>query len=218
MAVLSVTNDFTTGTQIVASEMNQNFTDIETFVNTTPGLVQNGLVDAKGDLLVGTANDTIARQAVGTDGEALVADSTATAGVAWATPTDTTKMPLAGGTFTGAITGTDATFTGETTTYMSFNSQTGTAYTLVLADASQTIEMNNESANTLTVPPNSSVAFPVGTQILVVQQGAGATTVVAGSGVTLRSVDGNLGIDGQYASVALMKRATDEWYVVGALV
>jgi len=125
-------------------------------------------------------------------------------------------LPLTGGTLTGALTGTDATFTGTTTTYIAFNNQTA-SYTLVLADAGKLVEVNNASANTLTVPPNSSVAFAVGTQILVVQQGAGATTITAGSGVTLRSKDGNLAIDGQYASVALVKRATDEWYVTGAL-
>ena len=99
---------------------------------------------------------------------------------------------------------------------LSLNNQTGTAYTLVLADGGKVVEMNNASANTVTVPPNSSVAFPVGTQILVVQQGAGQTTI-AGAGVTFRSKDSNLKITGQYSSAALIKRATDEWYVVGDL-
>jgi len=96
------------------------------------------------------------------------------------------------------------------------SSQTA-SYTLVIGDAGDVVEVSNGSANTVTVPPNSSVAFPVGTQIVVVQQGAGATTIAAGAGVTLRSKDSNLSIDGQYASVALVKRATDEWYVIGAL-
>jgi len=96
------------------------------------------------------------------------------------------------------------------------SSQTA-SYTLVAADAGKLVEVSNASANTLTVPPNSSVAFDVGTQIVVVQQGAGATTVTAGAGVTLRSKDSALAIDGQYASAALIKRATDEWYVTGAL-
>ena len=41
--------------------------------------------------------------------------------------------------------------------------------------------------------------------------------MTAGAGVTLRSKNSNLAIDGQYASAALIKRATDEWYVTGAL-
>lgn len=45
--------------------------------------IPKSLVDAKGDLLVGTASDTVARLAVGTNVRALVADSAATEGVAW---------------------------------------------------------------------------------------------------------------------------------------
>ena len=40
MAVLGVTNTFSSGTAIVASQMNTNFDDIEAFVNTTPGVLQ----------------------------------------------------------------------------------------------------------------------------------------------------------------------------------
>jgi len=91
------------------------------------------------------------------------------------------------------------------------------SYTLVLADAGKAVEMNVASANNLTVPPNSSVAFPVGTVIEVVQLGAGQTTIVAGSGVTIRS-QGGLRLAGQYGAASLRKRATDEWVLVGALV
>ena len=91
------------------------------------------------------------------------------------------------------------------------------SYTLVLGDAGKLVEMNVSSANNLTVPPNSSVAFPVGTQILVVQLGTGQTTVVAGSGVTVNSKDGNLKLSAQYCGVTLIKRDTDTWYALGDL-
>ena len=97
------------------------------------------------------------------------------------------------------------------------NEQTGTSYTLVLTDAGKLIETNNASANTLTVPPNSSVALPVGTQILVLQTGAGQTTLAAGSGVTVNSKDGNLKLSAQWCAATLIKRATDVWVVVGDL-
>ena len=96
------------------------------------------------------------------------------------------------------------------------NRQTA-SYTLVLSDADKIVEMNVASANNLTVPPNSSVAFSIGTQIIIAQYGAGQTTVVAGSGVTLRSDTGKLKIAVQYSAATLIKIATDEWYVIGGL-
>ena len=105
MATLGPLNDFTAGTTIVAADMNQNFTDIETFVNTTPGVVQKDIVDAKGDLIVATSADAVSRLAVGTNDYVLTAASGEATGVKWAAaPADATKMPLAGGTFTGAVT------------------------------------------------------------------------------------------------------------------
>ena len=97
------------------------------------------------------------------------------------------------------------------------NTQTGTSYTLVLGDAGKLVERNNASPNTLTIPPNSSVAFPTGTQILVTQLGAGTTTLAAGAGVTIRSKDSNLAMNGRYTGVTLIKRGTDEWYAIGDL-
>jgi len=110
---LSIPNDFVSGTTIVAGDMNANFTAVETYVNTSPGMVERDLVNSKGDILVASANDVVTRQAVGANGQVLSADSTATTGLAWiAAPADTTKMPLAGGTFTGSVT-FDATNTFE---------------------------------------------------------------------------------------------------------
>jgi hypothetical protein len=101
-------------------------------------------------------------------------------------------------------------------TNLSLNNKTAN-YTLVLGDATKTIEMNVASANTLTIPTNASVAFPVGTQIIVIQTGAGQTTLVAGAGVTVNSKDGFLKLRGQWAGVTLIKRATDTWVAVGDL-
>ncbi len=97
------------------------------------------------------------------------------------------------------------------------NAQVGTTYTLALTDDGKVVEMNNASANTLTVPPNSSVAFPVGSQILVLQTGAGQTTLAAGAGVTVNSKDGNLKLSAQWCAATLIKRATDVWVALGDL-
>jgi len=99
---------------------------------------------------------------------------------------------------------------------LQFSYQTA-SYTLVLSDAGKAVQMTVASANNLTVPPNSSVAFPVGTQILVIQQGAGQTTIVAGAGVTLYSKDSNLKLSAQWCAATLIKANTDTWIIAGDL-
>jgi hypothetical protein len=96
MATLAVTNDFSAGTTIVASEMNTNFGDIETFVNTTPGVVQKDIVDAKGDIIAATASDAVARLAVGTNDYVLTADSSEATGLKWAAATAGTVTAVTG--------------------------------------------------------------------------------------------------------------------------
>jgi hypothetical protein len=194
----------------------------------------------KGDLLV-TTGSALNRLAVGTDGQALVASAAATNGVTWATPTDTTKQPVATLTTKGDIyaatasatvtrlgVGTDrkkltadaAEATGIKWQYegeLTLNAQTGTTYTLVLTDSAKFVTLSNASAITATVPPNSSVAFPTGTQVNLMQLGAGQVTVAAGAGVTLRSAGTLVKTSAQYAVATLLKIASDEWVLVGNL-
>ena len=102
------------------------------------------------------------------------------------------------------------------------NDQTGTTYTPVLTDSYQVlITRNNAGASTLTIPTNASVAFATGTVITVLNKGAGtvtisavtpATTTVLSAGATAASPT-----LAQYKSCALIKVATDTWYVVGAI-
>jgi trimeric autotransporter adhesin len=88
------------------------------------------------------------------------------------------------------------------------------SYTLTLQDKGDLVEMLVATGNTLTVPPNSSVAFPVGTQINILQTGAGQTTVTAGAGVTINGTPG-LKLRAQWSYATLIKRATDTWVLVG---
>lgn len=112
-------------------------------------------------------------------------------------------------------------FTNDGTNYQRIFTDTVTnaqvaSYTLVLADSGKMVEMNNASANTLTIPPNSSVALPVGTAITVLQTGAGQCTLTAGAGVTVNATPG-LKLRAQWASATIIKRATDTWVALGDL-
>ena len=96
-----------------------------------------------------------------------------------------------------------------------FNAQTGTTYTLVLTDVAKVVSLTNASAITLTVPENSSVAFPTGTQILLYQGGAGQVSVSPAGAVVIRAQGSKTKIIGQYGVAGLLKVATDEWVFFG---
>ena len=101
----------------------------------------------------------------------------------------------------------------------SINSQTGTTYTLALTDGFSNknfplLSASNASDQMVTVPPHSSVAFPVGEKVDLTQQGAGRVILVPGSGVTLNSADGNV-LNKQYSFGTLIQTAQDIWTIVG---
>ena len=113
--------------------------------------------------------------------------------------------------------GTSPTISDPTLTY-SINAQTGTTYTPVLTDAGKIITTSNGSAITLTIPPNSSVAYAVGSSITIISIGAGLTTIAQGSGVTIASVGATATapvLRAQHSSATAIKIATDTWQVVG---
>jgi hypothetical protein len=95
--------------------------------------------------------------------------------------------------------------------------QATSAYTLSLSDAGTRVEILFGSANTLTVPADASVNFAVGTEIVVVQAGSGATTITPDSGVTINSLGGLLDTAGQWGVVTLVKRAANTWIAYGDL-
>lgn len=96
------------------------------------------------------------------------------------------------------------------------NNQTGATYTLVLTDACKHLDLENAAATTVTVPPNASVAFDVGTRISLAQMGAGQVTIAQGAGVTIRTPE-TLKLRSQYSAAVLTKLATDEWLLTGDL-
>ena len=94
------------------------------------------------------------------------------------------------------------------------------SYTLALTDANKTIELSNGAAQNVTVPPNAAVAFPVNTQLVIRQTGAGKVSCVAGAGVTLqaRGLPTTWACAGQYGAIVLTKRAVDTWVLDGDLI
>ena len=101
---------------------------------------------------------------------------------------------------------------------VAINAQTA-SYTFVLADGNNTlVTLANASANTATIPPNSSVAFPIGTVLNFAQTGAGQTTITQGSGVTIISTGGTASAPKtrvQYSVATAMQTSANTWLVTG---
>lgn len=90
-------------------------------------------------------------------------------------------------------------------------------YTLASKDADTLILFKNSANVTVTIPTNSSVAFPVGTIIFLQQTGAGSVTVAGQTGVVIQSLNSARTIGGRYASVYLFKSVTNTWILTGNL-
>ena len=172
----------------------------------------SGLATSKQDTLVsGTNIKTVNSTSLLGSGNISVAPATGIDATAIADGTVTsTEFQYINSLTSNAQTQIDA----KTSKLITTNRQTA-SYTLVLSDADKLVEMNVGSANNLTVPLNSSVAFSTGTQILLAQYGAGQTTVVATSGVTIRSNGAKLKLNAQYSGATLVKIAENEWYLFG---
>lgn len=98
---------------------------------------------------------------------------------------------------------------------VTFNAQVA-GYTLVLSDMGKFVEINSSSSNSLIVPSNASVAFPIGTVIDFLQTGIGQTTITADMGVTINTAIG-LKLRARWSPASLVKRGTDTWVALGDL-
>jgi hypothetical protein len=220
--------------------------------------IPSASINAKGDLLAGSANDSVTVLSVGTNGQVLKANSATTSGLEWAAdnsysaPTlgstsiasGATVTTIAGLTLTsptissitntGSLTlptstdtlvgrATTDTLTNKTLTdpkiNLAFDAETA-SYIAVLANNGQVVTMDNGSANTFSIPTNASVAFPIGTQINVLQIGAGQTTIqaVTAGTTTVLSTGATAAapkLRARYSMATCIKSATDTWYIVG---
>ncbi|HEY1833865.1 MAG TPA: hypothetical protein VGG08_05465 [Solirubrobacteraceae bacterium] len=175
---------------------------------------------ARTNLGLGTAA-TQAASAFDSAGAAAAAESAATSALA-------AKAPLASPALTGSPTAPTQT-AGDNSTKLATtafvakaieavvaaNTQTA-AYTLVIGDLGKVVELNSASTAAVTVPPHSSVAFPVGAIIPLAQIGAGKLEVKAGAGVTIHS-SSSLKTRAQWSEVTLRQRAENEWVLSGDL-
>jgi len=140
---------------------------------------------------------------------------------------------LSGGGSSGAVTlsintaitadlSTAQTLTNKTLTSplinLGINPQTGTTYTTVLADNGKLVTLTNASPIAVTIPPQSSVAYPVGAQINMAQLGAGQVTVSGGSGVTVVSTGATASSPvarAQYSTLTAVQTSIDNWLIMG---
>lgn len=99
---------------------------------------------------------------------------------------------------------------------VSTNAQSGTTYTLVADDKNKVVELNNASAIALTVPADNTVNYATGTQITLLQTGAGQVTIAGAGGVTVNATPG-LKMRATWSSVTLLKRAANTWVAMGDL-
>ncbi len=148
---------------------------------------------------------------------ALTGNVTGNASGSAATVTGAAQSAITSVGTLSALTVSGAVTAGSLVAPIAINAQTGTTYTFVAADAGKLVTSSNGSAQTITIPPNSSVAFAIGTQIMVQNIGSANATLAQGSGVTIQSKDSAKQIDGQFAAATCIKTATDTWTLIGAL-
>jgi hypothetical protein len=178
--------------------------------------IQPSTVTAKGDLIAATGSGVVSRLAVGTNTQVLTADSTQATGIKWS------SAATGDVTLTGVQTLTNKTLTAPIIN-LALNAQTGTTYTFVLTDNGKLVTASNAAAQTYSIPTNASVAFPVGTQINLIQIGVGQVTVqaVTSGTTTVLSAGATAAAPktrARYSSLTCIKVATDTWYVVGDIV
>ena len=194
---LTIPVTFQPNTTIQAEDFNENFTAIKTYCeNTTAG----------SNLDAGAINtEDIATAAVT---EAKIATGAVTTAKIGASVTLTTPN-------IGVASATSIAVTDNVVYHITQNATVG-AYTLVLTDDNRMVEMSNAAGTTLTIPLNSSVAFPIGTMITILQTGNGQTTVAGAGGVTVHGTPG-LKLRTQYSAATCIKRATNTWVLIGDL-
>jgi hypothetical protein len=165
-------------------------------------------------------NGSTAWNSLGYTGAGTVTSITAGTGLSGGTITATGTIAIDStvATLTDTQTLTNKTLT-DPKINLAFDAETA-SYTAVLANNGQVVTMDNGSANTFSIPTNASVAFPIGTQINVLQIGVGQTTIqaVTSGTTTIQSTGASAAapkLRARYSAATCLKAGTDLWYVFG---
>jgi len=209
---INIQYTFEVGQPVIAEQHNANNTSIANFVTQ----LQNGQNYATG--AIGTA--TLAAGAVTT---AILADGNVTS-VKLANSLTLTTPNIGAATASSIVVGTVSVPTpssgivtaGNIVFHLDINSLVA-SYVLALSDDGKLIEIDAPSLATVTIPLDSSVDFPVGTQITFLQTGAGQISFVPTGGVTLNSNPSNGRTRGIWTSAVLIKRLANTWVLLGDL-
>jgi hypothetical protein len=168
----------------------------------------------------------------GSSGQALTTNSSGT--LSWATPsitlTDNTSdsgtnylafVTTTSGSATAArVSSTGLTFQPSTSTltangpivYRREDSGQSSSYTLALADRNRVVAFSGGGAQTVTIPNESSVNFPIGSVVYIARVGAGSLTLAGAAGVTVSKT----GTFATNEEITVRKRGSNNWIVIDA--
>lgn len=171
------------------------------------------VIDAKGDLLVGIANDTVARQAVGANNTILVADSSLTNGIKW---TDIIKNPTLHTAFEkweiqGFSTSGYADIAIDSSSAYYFDANNNANYTIDIYNVNSTLAVG-ESVTVAVAAPNGSTAYYLNTVLI---DGSNVTSSIKWQGGIVPSA-GNANSVDVYMFTIIKKNVTPTYIILGS--